>query len=255
MKPVLHPKVRERLAPRMSATAMAEYLTASAEHQERILHDARFAIPPIVTANGDALRALRAYNADPKRDQAALDMVKASLKRKSESKAFTPNQQDEAERCIDIIDAFIAGENSIGMRALACSEVESRLDPLEIEGVELSVQPDLLISRGTRLGAMMFRVAKKPDHISPVRDATKNKWLEQRREMGRYLATMMEMALQRGSIPVDREYVFVADTRIPERISAANDFAARVRTIQAVCRRISRLWDTIEPEARVLKKA
>jgi hypothetical protein len=59
--PLLHPSVRERHHPRMSATALAEYLILQPDKQEEILHDSRFSRPPMVTANMDALRAIRAY--------------------------------------------------------------------------------------------------------------------------------------------------------------------------------------------------
>jgi hypothetical protein len=73
--PELHPSVRERHAPRMSATALAEYLILQPDRQERLLHDSRYSQPPIVTANADAMRALRAYNCDVRRDTSALDRV------------------------------------------------------------------------------------------------------------------------------------------------------------------------------------
>jgi hypothetical protein len=254
MKPILNPNVREHHHPRLSATAFAEYLTATPDAQERVLHDCRYAIPPIVTANGDALRALRAYNQDPRRDQAALDRVKAALTAKARHLDTTPNRRDDALRCVEIIDAFVAAENVLGLRALACSEPGMRFQPLIIEGVEISIQPDLLIDRGTRIGAMMFRVAKSPDHLGCSKETTRLRRIEQRREMGRYLATMMEMLLDGGDRPIDRNFVFVADTRLPERITAAADFADRVRKIKASCRFIARLWPTIEPLGRVLKK-
>ena len=56
--PVLHPSVRQRHTPRMSATALAEYLILRPHGQQNILHDSKFSHPPIITANGEAMRAL-----------------------------------------------------------------------------------------------------------------------------------------------------------------------------------------------------
>src|SRR6266851_4000852 len=120
--PDLHPSVRERREPRMSATALAEYLILQADGQERILHDSRFSRPPIVTANGDAMRALRAYNCDPRRDTSALDRVKAALMAKSKLTDIKPKTRDEALRCIEAINLFERHENALGMRPMALRE-------------------------------------------------------------------------------------------------------------------------------------
>ena len=131
---LLHPSVRERHEPRISATALAEYLIMHADDQQRIVHDARFSAVPIVTANGEAMRALRAYNVDPRRDHAALDLVKAALTRKSEDINEKPKTRDEARRCGEAISLFERVENALGMRRLALS-TPPQFAPLVVEGV------------------------------------------------------------------------------------------------------------------------
>ena len=98
--PAFHPAVRERREPRMSATALAEYLILHADGQETILHDSRFARTPIVSANADARRALRAYNCDPRRDHSALNRVKIALTDKASTPDTKPKTRDEAIRCV-----------------------------------------------------------------------------------------------------------------------------------------------------------
>jgi hypothetical protein len=142
--PQLHPSVRERHEPRISTTALAEYLIMHADDQERILHDARFSTAPIVTANGDAMRALRAYNVDVRRDKSALDMVKAALTRKSLDVNERPKSRDEAKRCCEAIDLFERNENALGMRRLSLA-TPPRFEALLVEGVSLSVRPDFIV--------------------------------------------------------------------------------------------------------------
>src|ERR1700730_53321 len=129
---VLHPAVSERREPRMSATALAEYLILQPDGQETILHDSKFSRPPIITANGDAMRALRAYNQDPKRSKEALLRVKAVLPVKAAADGIKPKTRDEALRCIEIIELFERAENALGMRATALSEPPD-FDAIEIE--------------------------------------------------------------------------------------------------------------------------
>jgi hypothetical protein len=59
--PVFHPSVQTRAEPRVSAAALAEYLILRPDGQQKILHDSKYSRPPIISANGEAMRALRAY--------------------------------------------------------------------------------------------------------------------------------------------------------------------------------------------------
>src|SRR3984893_16324087 len=112
--PILYPSVQTRAVPRVSAAALAEYLILRPDGQQNILHDSKYSRPPIVSANGDAMRALRAYNHDSRRSQDTLLRVKAKLTTKSEAVDIRPKARDEALRCLEIIDLFERNENALG---------------------------------------------------------------------------------------------------------------------------------------------
>lgn len=255
--PQLHPSVRERHEPRVSATALAEYLIGHADAQETILHNSRFSRPPIVAANQASLRALRAYNSDPHRDKSALRVVKENLSAKAALPDITPKAQDEALRCIETIQMFELAENALGMRGLPLAEAP-RFDELEIEGVGLSIRPDFLVKPiNGRVGAGLIRVAKAPDPADCKQDETKRGRMEHRRELARYLIAMFHMLLdaQKGAYGApDPALSFVADVRLGELIRAGADHAVRVRKIRAACRQIDKLWATVKPRKSVLKK-
>lgn len=241
----------------MSAVALAEYLILQADQQENILHDSRFPRPPIVTANAEAMRALRAYNATSRRDDSVLERVKAALTIKSQSLDLKPKTRDEARRCIETIELFQRNENAFGMRHLALRECE-RLPPLEIEGVSLSVQPDLIVDGGDgRVGAAIIRVAKAPDPAGCKLEATRLRRGDHRREMSWYLVAMLQLLLeaQKGSLGrVDRDLCFIADVRLGERVGPAEDHTKRIRAIKGACRQIAALWPTITPKPSVFAK-
>jgi hypothetical protein len=257
MSSVLHPSVRERHEPQMSATALAEYLILRADKQEGILHDSRFSRPPIVTANQEAMRALRAYHWDPKRPHDILDRVKAALLTKAASDIGTPKSRDEASRCAEIIELFEKRENSLGLRRMPLSEPPHRFEQLVVEGVSLSIQPDFLVNGpADHVGAGILRVAKAPD-LSDCKKETSDRRGEYRREMARYLVAMLQMLLegQDGAHGTpDRDLCFVADLRLGETIGAAPDHTARLRTIRAACSQIAKLWPTVTPRVSVLRK-
>src|ERR1700722_20371148 len=111
--PVLHPSVQTRAEPRVSAAALAEYLILRPAGQQNILHDSKYSRPPIISANGEAMRGLRAYNHDPKRPKDTLLRVKAALTMKAASLGIKPKARDEALRCVEIIELFERQENAL----------------------------------------------------------------------------------------------------------------------------------------------
>lgn len=254
---MLHPSVRQRREPRISATALAEYLILRPNAQQNILHDSKFSRPPIVTANGEAMRALRAYNWDPKRPKDTLLRVKRALTLKASGVGINPKGRDEALRCIEIIELFERQENFLGMRAMALSE-PPKFEPAVIEGVLVSIQPDLMVSGGDgRVGAATIRVAKAPDPAACKGEKTRDRRGDQRREMARYMVAMMQILLEstEGKLGTpDRDLCFVADIRLGERIGPASDHTVRLRDIRGACDQICKLWPTIQPKPSLLKK-
>lgn len=244
----------------MSATALAEYLILRPDQQETVLHDSRFSRPPIVNAYGDAMRGLRAYNRDIGRSQQILDDAKRALSVKTNSPTARPSARDEARRCIEAIELFERAENAFAMRQLSLIEAP-RFSEIDVSGVALSVQPDLLIHGGgsgsrQRVGAMSFRLAKAPDPLGCKLDETRKSRGDHRREMARYMVAMLDMLLEAQAVEQfgkpDRSLCFVADIRLGERIGAAPDHAARLRAIRAACDQIARLWSTVRPRPSIL---
>lgn len=242
----------------MSAAALAEYLILRPDGQQNILHDSKYSRPPIVTANGDAMRALRVYNQDPRRSQETLLRVKDALTIKSEARGITPKQRDEALRCLEIIDLFERNENALGMRSMALSAAPT-FDAIEIEGVMVSIRPDFIVGGGgrNRVGVGILRVAKAPDPAGGKRPETKARRGEIRREMARYMVAMQQLLLdaQNGALGTpDRDLCFVADVRLGERIGPAPDNAVRLRDIRGACRQIAGLWEAVSPKPGLFKK-
>jgi hypothetical protein len=254
---VLHPSVRTRLEPRVSATALAEYLILRPNGQQGILHDSKFSRPPIITANGDAMRALRSYNQDTKRNRENLRRVKEALTTKAAAVGIKPKTRDEALRCVEIIDMFERAENALGMRPMALSEPPD-FEAIEIDGVIVSIRPDLLVSGGGgRIGAAMLRVAKAPDPAACKTDEARDRRGNHRRELAHYLVALMQLLLdaQDGAYGIpDRDLCFVADVRLGERIGPARNHAVRLRDIRGACAQIAKLWDGVEAKPALWKK-
>ncbi|TAK47795.1 MAG: hypothetical protein EPO23_09710 [Xanthobacteraceae bacterium] len=243
----------------MSAAALAEYLILRPGGQQNILHDSKYSRPPIISANGEAMRALRTYNRDPRRSQDTLLRVKEALTIKAATPGIRPKAKDEALRCIEVIELFERNENALGLRSMALSEPPN-FDAIEINGVMVSIQPDMLVGGGSgraRVGAGILRVAKAPDPSEGKRAETKARRGQIRREMARYMIAMLQLLLddQDGTLGIpDRNLCFVADVRLAERIGPAADHAVRIRDIRGACTQISKLWASVAPKPGLFEK-
>jgi hypothetical protein len=176
---------------------------------------------------------------------------------KSRDASLKPKAQDEALRCAEAITLFQSHENAFGTRAMALREAP-QFEPLNIEGVIVSVRPDFLVEgAGHRIGAGLIRVAKAPDPAACKLHDTRLRYGDHRREMARYMVALFQMLLetQNGEFgKVDRDLCFVADIRLGERIGPAPDHKNRLRAINAACRQITNLWAAIEPRKSVLMR-
>lgn len=249
--------MRTRREPRISATGLAEYLILRPGGQQNILHDSKYSRPPIITANGEAMRALRAYNQDPKRSKDTLVRVKDALTMKAVGIGIKPKAKDEALRCVEIIELFERQENALGMRPMALSEPPD-FDAIEVEGIMVSIRPDLLVNGNDgRIGAAMLRVAKAPDPAACKTEEGRDRRGNHRREMAHYLVALMQMLLeaQNGELGIpDRDLCFVADVRLGERVGPAADHAVRLRDIRGACAQICSLWAGVAPKPSLFKK-
>ena len=223
------------------------------------MHDSKYSRPPIISANGEAMRALRTYNQDPRRSQDTLLRVKGALTIKSEAVDIRPKAKDEALRCLEIIDLFERNENALGLRSMALS-APPNFDAIEIEGVMVSIRPDFLVGGGggqNRVGSGILRVAKAPDAMGGKKPETRLKRGEIRREMARYMVAMQQLLLdaQKGVLGIpDRDLCFIADVRLGERIGPAPDHAVRLRDIRGACKQIGSLWASVTPKPALFKK-
>jgi hypothetical protein len=255
--PQLHHTIRVNPDPRMSATALAEYLILKAEPQATVLHNSRYSQTNIRGAYASARNGFRRYNVDPLRSVATLNKVKDALTRKSLDPDVKPRAQAAALREIELIDLFLVRENAMGLRGLPLTKAP-RFPGLQIEGVDVSIQPDFLVEPPDgRIGAAMLRVTKAPDPDAVRLQTKKEERGDHRREMARYMVAMLEMLLaeQPGyRRRIDRSLIFVSDVRLGERIGAGPDHTARLGDIASACRQIAGLWHGVQPRPSIFKK-
>jgi hypothetical protein len=254
----LHPSVRERSEPRLSANQLAEYLVFGVDRAETIVHDAKFLQAYIPTWYDDSQAALVAYLLDPKRRKEQLFEEIERLNKLAEN-STSADERDRAALDAKVLERFLRIENSLGLNALGFVEC-GKCAPLLIEGVLVSVQPDLLvqplvIAKKKAVGAILFRLSKGIDHDSAKKAETREKRVEQRREMARYSALLASMILEKqfGHLgEVSLRHCFAVDVPLGEAIPVSTgDRIARAKRIAKACRQIDQLWPNIPPRPSI----
>ena len=253
----LHPKINERKSPRISASALAEFIISSPDQQDRLLHDQRFSSAYLTPKNQQALNVIRSICTDTSRDWAKYEAAKAALLEKSKGSHFTPSQRDEAARCVETLDLFkaLAG-NTFGVAGRAFCQAP-KFETFEINGLPVSAFPDLVVGSsfpprdGKKTSLVFIRVQKRPDPSTCKTDATKEARCSHRREVLAYMLVIGDMMLRangHSDETIDRKKFCGWDVRLGEEIGFPSDRVSREKRIVAACGQISRLWETIEPK-------
>lgn len=256
--PPLHPSVTVRQRPTISAVALAEYLVVKPHLHDDILHDSKFVQPPIVTANAQAIDAIRAYLTDDRRRTTILEAAKSALLSKADDPALSRHSQDEALRCHEAIEEFESKSNALGVNSMPLRRVP-KLSKLSIGDVTLSVQPHFIVDvvgprGGRKTGAGLIRVAKSPNPDDCKKEFTRKGREGHRRDLAAYLIAVFELAAKANPelFPkYDRAISFVADVKLGETIRAPQDLSERIRAVEGACDKIARLWPTVMPKPAI----
>lgn len=253
----LHPKIRERRTPRISASALAEFIIAPPDRQDSLLHDQRFSSAFVTPKHQQALSVIRAYCTDLSRSKEIIQAGRAALAAKSTGSGFTPSQRDEAARCVETLDLFTKlASNVFGVGGQPYVETPG-FAPISINGLPVSVYPDLVSGSAfppedkKKVGLIFIRAQKRPDPSDCKREEVKEGRQAYRREVLSYMLVLGDMMLRANGTPdtaIDRKKFRGWDLRLEEEVKFPSDRISREKRIEAACGQISRLWETINPK-------
>jgi len=190
---------------------------------------AKKAISSCLTSPGDANRI------------AAQAIV--SLEQRRDDPANRPLTRDDARRSIEVILAFQGALNALELGGTRFEQTPARLPVLTINGVEISVFPDVIArvaSRtGDRVGEVFIRCT-----IGGDGDAAENR----RADANAHLATIAHMHsaenLTALGTPHSQASLVIDVPRARVTRGPANT-TLRVRNIEAACSMIAAIWPTV----------
>jgi hypothetical protein len=221
---------RIRESPRISVNKLGEYMVAQSSKRRSILADQK--IPPTfqVTYYEDAMTAVREfYEMGGRDDQIIVRAIERLEARQGETDYEAQKTNSSAEalgQFLDVIDILdlSAYETGYGERTPA---------KLVINGVDISVRPDLLLFRdGALVGAVKFAVSKG----TPLD-----------REAAEYIATTVHRYVEDvlGADAPDPRDTFVVDVFRTNVLRAPRSFRRRRKDLDAACEEIAARWPSL----------
>ena len=245
--------MRLRQQPQLSANALADLLVHGLSRFDTIVHDAKYMQSYVVSRYADAEKEICDYLARLDRTSRHLQPAFRRLTAKV-AEATTDAQRDRARDNVAVFEKFAEMEANLGFSGLAFHH-PPKTAPLSIEGVLVTVDPNLLIhpldiSGETRVGGIILRLSKGVDPDAAKRKATKDERADRIREMARYTACLLAMQLETsfshlGS--VSPEHCIAVNARLKEVETLGSDRRSRFAEIRKTCRHVARNWNLIEP--------
>ena len=156
--------------------------------------------------------------------------------------SFSALMQDDARNSIEVIHGIQRMQNQLGQ--FAFRKAPERQLKLVIEGLEISIRADLLVSGTNRkgndlIGAAVLRMTQSGE--------TTESALSKRREMGLYVATLanahVEQNLAGNSLP-NNGLCMSIDVQQGEAFTAPNSITRRMNDLTNACRFVVALWPT-----------
>ncbi len=211
--------------------------------REGIIRRAKLIATAPVVRYRDLRQGIAGYLADIMRPTSVLTSLETRLQQRSTDTSLTPFAREDAAASLEALAAFHRLANELS--GLQFHLPQGKAAPFPIEGVAVSVQPDLIVTQpsrtGDRYGAAVLRMAKGEDNESELAAG-------RRAEMGRYVATLAHM--QASATPVAGHQIhhtlcMAVDIQSELIISASRNQTQRVNNIRAACRSIAAQWDAI----------
>lgn len=235
------PNTRIRQEPGISANELARYLVAGDHAREGILRRAKeIATAPVIRYR-DLRNGLAGYLGDAARPARALSALETMLQQKADDQSLAPFAREDAAKSLEALATFRRFQNQIGGYDFKSA---TRTPALPIEGVAVSVYPDLALTQqartGDRYGVALFRFAKAEQESESA--------ASKRAEIAKYVATLAFMEASVNCAPNHVPYpplCLSIDVHNQEIVAASRTQTQRVNNIRAACRQIARAWDTV----------
>lgn len=221
-----------RIQPRMSVNKLGEYLTAKPARRRAIVTDQKHPKEFKVTRYRQATDAIIDFLARGGNDVSVIWTAIGELQRKRTRTEF---QEQDRVLNIEALESFLELLNSYSFEGIACTRISGPAGTLNMSGVSISVQPNLIIRCTNRKGGILLGEIKLCFSKTHPLD----------REAGEYVGTVLYEHAQltmsdQGKI--DPRYCMIIDVFAGKVHMAPRAYIARKRDMEAACVEIALHW-------------
>lgn len=207
-----------------------------------IIKRAKNPIVPPIARYKDVRPVVCAFLSDDNRSLKLLTEAEQSFAQKKDDASLSDLRQDDARASILVLHGLQGMGNQLA--AFTFKGAPHSQPKLVIAGVDVSVRVDLQVTMAIKgvehAGAAVLRMTQD----DAATDAAKAK----RRDMGLYVATMVRKHIDQNlkpNLPVSNRLCMSLDIQHGEVFQAPDSNARRMNDLDAACRFISAVWDSI----------
>lgn len=224
-------KDKNVLKPRISANKLGEYIHSSPSRRQKIVKDQKYPKGFVVTRYNGAKKAIIDYFVRGKGNKKAIESEIKNLILKSYNTEFRKKDNELSIKALEIF----AKTNVPTLSKHKTSRFESNLNKLSIKGVDVSVQPDILI-QGVLSGTEFIGAIKI--HISKTHNLTE--------ASGKYVGVLIHRFLE-SNYPqkVRTDFCISLDIFTGKYFVAPRSFKSLRKDIEAACNEIRLLWNDL----------
>ncbi len=217
------------MKPKISVNKLGEYIKSSPHRRKIIVRDQKYPKGFVVTRYVNARSAIVDFFVKGRGDKKVIEKTIKSLIQKSYDSTF---KKQDNELSIKALEIFSKTRLSIDLTKLSISKFDSDLNNLLIEGVEVTIQPDIIIKGSINgksfVGAIKIHISKT-NNLNP--------------ESGKYVAAMLHKFLENSSTTKVRpEFCISLDIFTGRYFIAPRSFKSLRKDIEAACNEIRLLW-------------
>ncbi len=218
--------------PRISANKLGEYIKSSPFRRREIVRNQKYPKGFVVTRYNDAKATIIDYFLNQKGDKDQVERKIKSLIQKSYASPFRNQDNSLSIKALEIFQE----SKTVDLVKYEVRRYSKDLDKLVVEGVEISVEPEIII-RGAIRGVEFIGAVKI--HLS------KNHPLDS--ETGKYVATLLKDFLERNHPKknVKPDFCISLDIFTGKYFTAPRAFKSLRKDIEAACYEIKLLWESL----------
>lgn len=219
--------------PRISVNKLAEYLSSNPTRRKKIIYDAKYPSNFIVTRYADARDFIKSYLQSGQDE----DLVMSAIEDLEKRKPKTDFQEQDIALSIESLSLLLETDTSV-LEGCEVSSFEGKNELVNIAGVDISVNPDLIIIKKVNgvpnVGAIKLHLSKS-NFLSIESQKVVAVMLHD--YTNKYLVGEGEVAKIKLSMSID---VFQQTIEC-----SPSGFKLRMKNIEAACEEIALWWGTL----------